>query len=97
MIWQQQHKEQEQESELDSSTASMFRSSAIPVWLRFAMPVIILGNIGFFLSGHLSLGGSVTIIASIGGQSFTTSDFYDFSMARSTIEMWNAGARELAC
>lgn len=96
LIWQQQDKEKVQEEELNASTASMVRSTSIPIWLRLAMPIIILGNIAFFLSGHLSLGGSVTITASIAGETFTSNDFYEFSILRSTIEMWNAGAKELA-
>jgi uncharacterized paraquat-inducible protein A len=60
------------------------------------MPVIILGNIGFFLSGHLSLGATVNIEARLAEQAFTVRNFFEFSMLRSTIEIWNAGGKELA-
>lgn len=74
---------------LDSRTSSMFLSANdIPVVWRMAMPFIILGNIGFFLSGHLSLGGSISILASLGGQTFREDSFFEFSMASSTIELW---------
>ena len=60
------------------------------------MPIIILGNIGFFLSGHLSLGATVNIEATLGEQSFKVDNFFEFSMLRSTVEIWNAGGKELA-
>jgi hypothetical protein len=53
------------------------------------MPLVILGNIGFFLSGHLSLGASISIFGSIAGQSFEEDGFFEFSMGKSTIEIWN--------
>jgi len=48
------------------------------------------------LSGHLSIGGTVNISGSFAGQDFDVNDFFEFSMAKSTIEMWNAGAKSLA-
>ena len=92
-LWKQQHEEDAKEAELDDSTDSMFRSDAIPYWLRLFMPVVILGNIGMFLSGHLSLGASVSILVQVGGQTFRTDNFYEFAMARSTIEIWNGELR----
>jgi hypothetical protein len=88
-LWKQQSKEKKEESQLDNESLSMFRSVSIPIWVRLSMPIVILGNIGFFLSGHISLGASVSILASFGGQSFRQDGFFDFSMARSTIEIWN--------
>lgn len=46
--------------------AMVFSDDCIPTVLRFGMPVIILGNIALFLSGHLSLGGTVNISGSFG-------------------------------
>ena len=89
LLWKEQHKQDDNDDILNETTVSMFRSESIPSWLRWAMPVIILANIGFFLSGHLSLGASVTIMASLGGQTFTEGGFFEFSIARSTIEIWN--------
>jgi hypothetical protein len=37
----------------------------------------------------LSLGGSVSILISLGGQTLRNDDFFKFSMAKSTIEIWN--------
>lgn len=74
---------------LNTRTSSMVSSSIdIPLFWRVAMPFIILGNICFFLSGHLSLGGSISILASLGGQTFREDSFFEFSMASSTVELW---------
>lgn len=88
-LYKQQQDDDAKQAEINEMTNSMFHSEIIPRWVRLFMPIIILGNIGFFLSGHLSLGASVTIMVSIGGQSIRTDDFYEFSMATSTIDLWN--------
>jgi hypothetical protein len=89
LIWKEQRKFDDRNDFIDQFTRSMFRSEVIPKWIRWTMPLIILANIGFFLSGHLSLAASVTILASIGGQTFSEEGFFEFSVARSTIEIWN--------
>ena len=92
----QQGKEKALESDVNESTTSMFSSPDIPFIVRWGMPFVILGNIALFLSGHLSLGATVNIQAEIAGESFTIENFFEFSMARSTVDIWNAGGRELA-
>ncbi len=82
--------------DLDSRMRPLALSADVPVFLRLFIPVVILGNIALFLSGHLSLGGTVNLSGSFGGQSFDVDGFFEFSMVRSTIEMWNAGAKSLA-
>jgi hypothetical protein len=89
LLQRQQSKEEERKTELNITSQSLFRSGVVPLWVRLSMPLVILGNIGFFLSGHLSLGASVSIVGSIAGQSFEENGFFEFSMARSTIEIWN--------
>lgn len=91
-----QSEEKAKEEGLNHLSDSMFASEAIPLYVRLIVPVIILGNIGFFLSGHLSLGATVNIEANLAGQGITVNNFFEFSMARSTIDIWNAGGRELA-
>lgn len=93
---QRQEKEEEKESELNAMTQSMFTSCDVPLLVRWIIPVIILGNIGFFLSGHLSLGAEVQIQMSFAGQTLAIENFYEFSMARSTVEIWEAGGKQLA-
>ena len=89
LIWTEQQKLDDKNRFIDETTRSMFQSETIPKWIRSTMPLIILANIGFFLSGHISLAASVTILASIGGQSFSEEGFFEFSVAKSTIEIWN--------
>ena len=91
-----QNDEKRQESDLHKRTTALACSNEVPVVLRFGIPLIILGNIGLFLSGHLSLGGQVDIHGAIAGQDFLVEGFYDFSVLSSTIEMWEAGAHALA-
>lgn len=93
---QRQRKEQMLETSLNESSQSLFRSSQIPCVVRWGMPLVILGNIAFFLSGHLSLGATVNIEADIAGEKFKVEQFFEFSMARSTVDIWKAGGRELA-
>jgi len=84
------------ESLLNRTTKSMFTAREIPLFIRLAIPIIILGNIAFFLSGHLSLGGTVNVDIHLGGNSINVKDFFEFSIAQSTIDIWRAGGKELA-
>jgi hypothetical protein len=84
------------DAEINRMTTSMFKSTDIPLFVRLFMPVVILGNIALFLSGHLSQGATVNIVAEFGGEGFTVDNFFEFSMARSTIDIWKAGGKELA-
>ena len=82
--------------DLDSRMRPLVLSADVPMILRVLIPFVILGNIALFLSGHLSLGGTVNLSGSFGGQFFDVDGFFEFSMVKSTIEMWNAGAKPLA-
>ena len=68
LVLQQQAREMEIEKAVDSSTPSMFQSPDVPLFIRWIMPIIILGNIAFFLSGHLSLGATVDIDGEFAGE-----------------------------
>lgn len=92
----QQREESQKEDRLNVATKSMFKSHDIPCILRWGVPVILLLNIVFFLSGHLSLGATVNIEAQIAGETFTIEKFFEFSIAQSTVDIWNAGGKELA-
>ena len=81
---------------LNNNTPSMIRSTAIPLVVRLLIPFVIFTNIGFFMSGHLSLGASVDMYIDVGGQAFVVEKIFIFSMAESIMDMWEAGAKELA-
>ncbi len=84
------------EEGLNATTDSMFRSGEIPALIRWGMPLIILGNVALFLSGHLNLGATVYIEANIAGDTIKVDDFFDFAIARTTIDLWKAGGKALA-
>jgi hypothetical protein len=44
------------EKDLDQRIKSLFTSREIPCFIRYLLPIVILGNVALFLSGHLSLG-----------------------------------------
>jgi hypothetical protein len=46
--------------------ALAFSHDSVPLVLRVGIPIVIIGNIGLFLSGHLSLGGTVNISGQFG-------------------------------
>jgi hypothetical protein len=73
---------------LNESTRSLFLSREVPLFVRLITPIVIVGNIAFFLSGHLSLGGSISIVLTLAGESYVADNFFDFSMAKSVLEMW---------
>jgi hypothetical protein len=81
LLSQQQARVDSLDAQLNASTKSIVSSSAVPLWVRISIPIIILGNIGFFLSGHLSLGATVVIQASFADQKFTVSKFFEFSVS----------------
>jgi hypothetical protein len=91
-----QSEEDKQQQDLNRRLKSLVMSKEVPLFVRLFMPIVILGNVALFLSGHLSLGGTVNISGSFAGQSFDVDGFFEFSMVKSTIEMWNAGAKSLA-
>ena len=92
----QQSSEMDLEDKLKTTTSSMCLSTDIPFIVRLMIPIIIISNVAFSLSGHLSLGGTVNIEAEVAGEKFTIEKFFEFSMARSTIDMWKSGGWELA-
>merc|ERR1712228_497507 len=81
----EQIRESEAKEQLNQRTKSMFLSPVIPISIRYGMPFIIMGNIGLFLSGHLSLGATVNIQAEIAGEAIIIEKFFQFSMAKSTV------------
>lgn len=95
-LFQLQAREKTKEESLNYNSRSLFRSEHVPLFVRWFMPVVILGNIGFFMSGHLSLGATVNIEAHLAEQEFSVKNFFEFSMLRSTLEIWDAGGKELA-
>lgn len=91
----QQH-EKEMKIDLVGRLRPLAMSKEVPLLIRVFIPIIIMGNIAFFLSGHLSLGGTVNLSGEFAGDAFNVQNFFEFSIAQSTIDMWKAGAKSLA-
>lgn len=77
----------------DDLSTSMATSKSIPLFARICIPFMVFVNIGLFAAGHFSLGGTIKIAAQVGQQDLSLDSFYNFSIANTVIEMWNAGAR----
>jgi len=91
-----QRKEKERETDVNAKMSSLVRSKEVPLFFQVFVPVMILGNVALFVSGHLSIAGTVNISGSFAGEPFNVDGFYEFSLVKSLIEMWIAGARSLA-
>ncbi len=89
-------KEEVRQSHINAGTTSMFRSSSIPFIIRILVPVVVIGNMLLFLSGHMSLGAAVTVDLEIAGESLPLGSVFEFTLASSMLDMWEAGAKALA-
>lgn len=96
LIHQKQERSDHREAELNELTSSMYKSQDIPLFVRQLIPIVVVANIGFFLSGHLNKGGRVLIDLAFAGESFQIDDFYTFSIGQSALDMWHNGGKELA-
>lgn len=96
LIQQKQEKQDREEAAINAISSSMYCSKEIPFALRQLVPIIILANIGFFLSGHLNKGGRILVEFVVAGEKFIIDDFFTFSIGQSTVDMWHAGGKELA-
>jgi hypothetical protein len=67
-LQQMEQDEKERERDMNKRMRSLVRSKEIPLFVRIFIPIVILGNIALFLSGHLSLGGTVNISGSFAGR-----------------------------
>ena len=66
-------------------------------WIRLAIPLLILFNIGLFVSANASIGASVFAEITIGDDvSITTGSLFTFSLESTVRDMWKAGVYPLA-
>lgn len=95
-VWGHQRKEKDNQIELNATSSSLYRSHAIPVFVRILMPMIIIGTAGLFLMGHLTIAASVSLLIALAGQEYRNDGFFEFSIASGTVNLWKAGGYELA-
>ena len=74
---------------------SLYRSRAVPVCWRIAVPTCLFFNVCLFLSGHLSIGATVDVDAHIAGDHVRIDRFVEFSLGNSLKDMYNANAMVL--
>lgn len=67
-LMKEQINTKDREIDINNRVTSLALCQEVPMIVRVLMPLIILGNVGLFLSGHLSLGGTVNIIGNFAGQ-----------------------------
>lgn len=91
-----QKREQKIQSDLNSESECMFRSQHVPAIVRWFMPFVLTGTIGLFLAGHLSVAAKIILLGNFAGQAFIVEDLNQFSMAQSTVLLWQGGGKGLA-
>eukprot|EP00586_Coscinodiscus_wailesii_P016291 CAMPEP_0172519110 /NCGR_PEP_ID=MMETSP1066-20121228/291219_1 /TAXON_ID=671091 /ORGANISM="Coscinodiscus wailesii, Strain CCMP2513" /LENGTH=895 /DNA_ID=CAMNT_0013301631 /DNA_START=1245 /DNA_END=3932 /DNA_ORIENTATION=+ len=101
-VWQEVDKQTLHDRTLDESTkALMFCSSnsimVIPLMVWLVIPIVIIGNIGLFLSGHFYIAGTVSVDVDILGEMVADmSNFREFSVIDAMIDLWIVGAYKTA-
>jgi len=94
--------DKEQELELDweetlnRHTTSIFTSKDIPLSVRYAIPVIVVVNIAFFMSGHLHYGAQVNLSVKFAGQVVSLDKFARFRVLNTIVDLWTNDATSLA-
>jgi hypothetical protein len=77
-------------------TTSLFGSRAVPVFAKLCVPLALFANAALFATGHLAVGATVDILLRLGDDRFDMPAYFTFSIAQSTIDMYNSGAVFLA-
>ncbi|GAX20731.1 hypothetical protein FisN_7Hh041 [Fistulifera solaris] len=95
-VWKHQQKEKEDKTKMNATSSALYNSQAIPLIARILIPLVIVGCVGLFLAGHLSIAASVSLIISLAEQEYRNDSFFEFSIATGTINLWKAGGYELA-
>ena len=74
----------------------LYQHPSISIGVRVGVLIGILINFGLFLSGHLSVGASVDLVAHFAGDTLEYDTIYTFSLGSSLTDMWSACAIVLA-
>ena len=83
MLYDEDMQAKMREHLVNEETQPLLLSKSIPIYARLLVPLVVIVNIGFFLSGHLSLGASVILDVEFAGEMITIDNFFNFSMAQS--------------
>lgn len=80
----------------DCKNALLFHPH-VPLWLRIATPVCILGDIAMFLNSNIAPDAvSVMVKLVIGPKTIDVGSVFDFGLKSTVVDMWDAGVYPLA-
>eukprot|EP01125_Pyxidicula_operculata_P019199 TRINITY_DN694_c1_g1_i1.p1 TRINITY_DN694_c1_g1~~TRINITY_DN694_c1_g1_i1.p1 ORF type:complete len:571 (-),score=154.12 TRINITY_DN694_c1_g1_i1:331-2043(-) len=75
---------------------SLALTPEIPALFRYGVPLALLVNIALFATSNTSVGASVIMVITEGQEVITLPSLFDFSLANSVHDMWDAGVYALA-
>lgn len=90
-----QEKERATEAKIDALAGSMFKNNHLSWFVRWLVPLALLGSSAFFLSGVLTDAAQANIYIQLVKEDLLILEF-NFSFVRLASEMWKAGGRLLA-
>jgi hypothetical protein len=70
--------------------SALIFSSRFPAALRYGILLLLLGNIALFISSNTSVGASVYVYVTFGGEQTKLPSLFDFSLGNSVVDMWEA-------
>ncbi|ELR22307.1 uncharacterized protein ACA1_252520 [Acanthamoeba castellanii str. Neff] len=65
-------------------------TSRFPAALRYGVLLLLLSNIALFISSNTSVGASVYMYVTMGGEQTKLPSLFDFSLGNSVVDMWHA-------
>ncbi|KAL7549677.1 hypothetical protein ACHAWF_012940, partial [Thalassiosira exigua] len=91
----QREKEEKMLDSINKMTTSLFKSDAIPKRVRYGVPAVLALNLALLLVAHLGVLYVVDIEASLAGEEFTVSNFFEYTFIESTTQSFKNGGAEL--
>ena len=77
--------------DLQEPKISLFYSDKIPEYIKYLIPIMIVGTIVLFLCSNLSIGASVDLSVELGQRSIGIPGLFQFSLSNTVSEMYMAG------
>ncbi|CAB9496714.1 Paraquat-inducible protein A [Seminavis robusta] len=96
LLRRQKAREQEQEKIINMYSQSLLHSAVLDAKVRWAVPVMILLNIGLYMGGHLGILSTVDLDVHLAGEEFTIHNFLEFSFIDSTANTYRNGGMEMS-
>lgn len=63
---------------------------AIPLWVRIAIPIVLVGTMGMFVSSNIDVGASVEMELTLNDKKIKPDPLFEFGLANSVEDMWEA-------